>query len=496
MSSRRPTPTNEQELAIAAFSTGEDLVLEAGAGTGKTSTLLMLANRAEERGLYLAYNKAIATEAGSKFPPHVPTRTAHSLAYRELGYQYKDHLASDRMSLSQVASFLGLNQVYVEGNKRLSSGTLARLAMEMVERFCQSAEPQVTVRHRPFVEGIEDLDALGELLLPFARKAWADLLGTTGRLRFNHDHYLKMWQLTDPTLPCEFVLFDEAQDANPCIAHIVARQGAQRIYVGDRAQSIYGWRGAVDAMDIPDVTRLFLSKSFRFGQPIADEANRWLELLDTPLRLTGNEEINSFVDFAGEGGELTNPRAVLCRTNGTAFETLIKAQERGTKVHLQGGGNEIVSFCKGADELKSRGSSSHRDLTAFTTWADVQDYVDEDKSAGDLKVMVALIDKYGTERLVEAIRKMYPDEETAELTVSTAHKAKGREWDSVRVADDFAQRVNELGEPVELSREDIMLRYVAVTRAQYALDRGPLAKPVTYKSLPDDDRMAALEEEQ
>lgn len=488
------TPTDEQAAAMDAFRSGEDLVLEAGAGTGKTSTLKLLAGIAEDRGLYLAYNKAIATEAGSAFPPHVPARTAHSLAYRAMGHKYRGRLNADRMSLGQVASFLGLNQVYSEGTKRLSSAALGRLSMEMVERFCQSADTEIKLRHRPFVDGIEDLDGLGELLLPYARKAWKDLVkpdDAGGTLRFNHDHYLKLWQLTDPKLEVTFVLFDEAQDANPCIAHIVRNQACQRIYVGDRAQSIYGWRGAVDAMDIPGVQVAYLSQSFRFGDTIAAEANRWLEMLETPLRLRGNPGMESYVDMPGRFGLGDEMRAVLCRTNGTAFETLIRAQQRGVQVHLQGGGQEILAFCRGAEDLKTRGSSSHRDLAAFKTWGDVQEYVDEDKSAGDLKTLVRLVDTYGTYRVEDAVKGMYPDEETAELTVSTAHKAKGREWESVRIADDFAPRTNEAGEVIDYSREDMMLRYVAVTRAQYALDRGPLAPedrdfPITRKPTEDD----------
>ena len=481
----RIDPTPEQTAAIEAFRTGGDLVLEAGAGTGKTSTLKLLADNAEERGLYLAYNKAIQVDAKGKFPPHCQPFTAHSLAFRAIGKDYVGRLDSERMPLRKVAEYLGINRTYSEdtptGPKRLSASTLARLAIEMVERFCQSADTAIGLHHRPYVEGLVDHNKLARFLLPFAQDAWQDLVkpdGKGGRLRFNHDYYLKLWQLTNPSLPCEFVLFDEAQDANPCIAAIVAAHTGQRVYVGDRAQSIYGWRGAVDAMDIDGVPKLYLSKSFRFGQAIADEANRWLEMLETPLRLTGNEAIVSTVDAFGPEGERVadgEARAVLCRSNATAFETLITAMARGTKAHLMGGGREILAFCKGVDELRSNGYSSHRDLIAFKTWGEVQEYVEEDKRANDLKVLVDLVDRYNTTRLAQAMRDMYPDEETAALTVSTAHKAKGREWDSVRIAGDFAPYTDESGVEKELSREDIMLRYVAVTRAQYALDRGPLA---------------------
>jgi superfamily II DNA or RNA helicase len=74
------TPTAEQQAAVDAFTTGGTVVVHAGAGTGKTSTLRLLsAARSTAKGLYLAYNKAIQTEAERSFPRNVDCRTAHSL---------------------------------------------------------------------------------------------------------------------------------------------------------------------------------------------------------------------------------------------------------------------------------------------------------------------------------------------------------------------------------------------------------------------------------
>ena len=41
------------------------------------------------------------------------------------------------------------------------------------------------------------------------------------------------------------------------------------------------------------------------------------------------------------------------------------------------------------------------------------------------------------EHIKEGLEERGRDEDTADLIVSTAHKAKGREWDSVRIANDF-----------------------------------------------------------
>jgi superfamily II DNA/RNA helicase len=57
-------PTPEQATAIELFLTGESLAIEAGAGTGKTSTLVMLAKSAgnNRQGQYVAFNRALVEE--------------------------------------------------------------------------------------------------------------------------------------------------------------------------------------------------------------------------------------------------------------------------------------------------------------------------------------------------------------------------------------------------------------------------------------------------
>jgi len=76
--------TEEQRAAVEAFTRGDHLVIQAGAGTGKTTTLRMLAEATSERGLYIAFNRAIADEAKRKFPRNIECRTAHSMCVPDL----------------------------------------------------------------------------------------------------------------------------------------------------------------------------------------------------------------------------------------------------------------------------------------------------------------------------------------------------------------------------------------------------------------------------
>jgi ABC-type transport system involved in cytochrome c biogenesis ATPase subunit len=75
-------PTEEQQVAVNKFLTGRPLKIAAFAGAGKTTTLRMLAEATRSRGVYLAFNKSIATEAKEKFPRSVDCRTTHAIAFR------------------------------------------------------------------------------------------------------------------------------------------------------------------------------------------------------------------------------------------------------------------------------------------------------------------------------------------------------------------------------------------------------------------------------
>jgi N12 class adenine-specific DNA methylase len=472
----RPTP--EQDAIISACASGDNLVIEAGAGTGKTSTLRMASSAMRHRtGLYVAYNKAIAAEAQGSFPPNVTCATAHSLAFQATGRRYAHRLPphSRRLPSRDIAVLLGIHEpLRLDSQTVLAPAQLARIAMTTVDRFCESADPHPAPSH---VLAINGIDATGHAQLArwatrLAGRAWQDISNPDGRLPFSHDHYLKMWQLTGPRIPADFILFDEAQDASPVIAAIIQDQdGAQKIAVGDSCQAIYGWRGAVDALATwPADTRLMLSQSFRFGEPVADEANKWLDNLGAALRLSGTPAIASTI------GPVERADAVLCRTNAQAISETLTALESGSAVALVGGGKDIKQLATAAQELQDTGHTSHPELMAFQSWSDVQDYAQNDESGADLATFVRLVDSHGPSAVISAIARL-SREDQASVTISTAHKAKGREWDQVRIATDFREPKpgEQSGEPGKIPRPDAMLAYVAVTRARKALDRGGLA---------------------
>jgi hypothetical protein len=475
MSAYQPTP--EQAQIIDAARNGANLVIQAGAGTGKTSTLKMVAREVTVPSLYIAYNRAIADEARASFPDSVQCKTGHSLAFGAVGRNYRHRLNGPRQPARRAAELLGINTWLDLGALRVSPVQIARIAIETVSRFCYSADPAVAAEHVPHQTGMtrDDHKALTNTVLPFARRAWADIISPDGLLRFDHDHYLKIWALTNPVLPVELVMLDECQDSNPLVANLVQSQThAQQIAVGDSAQQLYAWRGAVDALtEWPADRRLYLSQSWRFGTKIAEEANKWLSLLDTPLRLSGNPSLASTL------ADLPAPDAILCRTNGEAMGQCMTLMGAGHRVALVGGGAGIKRLAEAARDLKDGRRTSHPELWVFGTWGEVQDFADEPQGR-DLRPFVDLIDSHGVDTIIRAVDQL-ADEKRADTIVSTGHKAKGREWDSVRIAKDFPEpKRDDDGEMEDVTPADIMLAYVAVTRAKLRLDRGGLAWIDTY----------------
>lgn len=472
------TPTSQQNDIRDAVATGETVVVEAMAGTGKTSTLNMIArDRPHTPMSYTAFNKAIAEEGQRRFPRNVTVRTAHAFAYAHVTQTRPELLerlrSQARVPNWKVADILNI-QSFAYGHFKLRDRKLAGLVKEAVARFCHSAHPAPEPWMIPVVPGLETPEArraLNEHLFRYVQRAWQDMTSANGRLQFTHDVYLKLASMDpDFRLPGEVILFDEAQDADPVVKLIVERQarehGAQLIPVGDSNQQIYEWRGAVDALaQFETDYRMPLTQSFRFGPEIAEEANRILELLPTDLRVEGFERVQSRL------AHLDDPDVVLCRTNAEAIARLLEAQVSGVSAGLVGGTGAVEALARAALDLSEGRETYHPELQAFESWNQVQEYVEDEPEARDLQVLVRIVDTHGAEKLLDAVQHAVP-EQAAQLLVSTAHKAKGREWSRVQLANDFPPPVKQEG---GFSHSELRLEYVAVTRAKDYLDSSSLS---------------------
>jgi superfamily I DNA/RNA helicase len=85
-------------------------------------------------------------------------------------------------------------------------------------------------------------------------------------------------------------------------------------------------------------------------------------------------------------------------------------------------------------------------------------------------MLVRIITNYGTQKIID-ICDTSVSPEKADIVISTAHKAKGLEWDRVRIGADFKapDTPNDEGK-YDLPAGEWRLLYVSVTRAKKHLD--------------------------
>ena len=438
------TPTAEQKVCLERFQTGRKLKIGAYAGTGKTSTLSLLAKGTRRTGTYLAFNRSIATEAGKKFPNTIACSTQHALAFRAMVKDYDAKKMTGSVNGGYLAARLNLQRLRINKDVSLTERGMGWLIGATVKRWCGSGDNDIGSHHMP-VEGKlvtlspGELALLREQVVRAALNLWTMMEDPKSDMPMGHDGYLKLWALGKPSIAGDFILLDEAQDTNGVILELMRHQSAQLICVGDRHQQIYEWRGARNAMvELPAELEARLSTSFRFGTAIAGYASGILELLGETVPLTGNPDKPGFVT----NDAIVKPNAILCRNNGRLLEQLLASLERGERPAVVGGTTEVLNYVRAAESLMAGRSVDHPlDFFGFKDWSEVKVVSEFEDGAPELRRWVKLFEDHDIGRLRSALEGLPKDESSADVVFSTAHKSKGREWSLVRLSDDLLQGV-------------------------------------------------------
>lgn len=460
--------TEEQLSVIDRYMSGESFKVMAFAGAGKTTTLKMISDRSPSRkGLYLAFNKRLADEAKTKFPKNVQCATFHSFAFRNTPRWLTDKLKRPRILPGHISDKFGLKQIELKNGSdkiSLTANQQSTLILKAINDYCDYSGTNITYRN---VLGImpdhipEILHAdIADYLTKYVHQLWCDFLSEKGTFAINHNIYFKEWCLSAPKLPFDYLLTDEAQDLSATqFKVLIGQDHCQQIYCGDSNQQIYEWRGAINSMQNLPLKSEYLTQSFRFGESIAAVANIILKgALNETRPLRGTKLIDSKV-FNNKNNEKSN--GILCRTNAVAFAKFVDLSVKNVPAKIAFETATILKFTEDAKKLKANIPVDSGDLMGFQSWFDLLEYIEQSGDA-NLKTMVKIVDEYGPEQIKSLIDKSANIE--SNILVTTAHKAKGLEFDSVSIEDDFQYKT--IGNELQISKEEARLIYVALTRAK------------------------------
>lgn len=457
--------TEQQTDVIDTAAAGGHLVVNALAGTGKTSVLAEITARMHRPALYVAFNREPVDDAARRMSKSTRCATFHELATQAVGDPWVSRARAPRMKPRALADMLGIDDLHLSGiwgNKTIPRETQAGMVVNGLRSFCKTADPEPGIWHIAIPRAARDDPELlllwrsvRECIAPLLAPAWAGVLDPGGTTPVDGNTLIKLWQLTDPVLPYDQILVDEAQDLNGAMRSVIeAQMGySQIIATGDTYQQINAWNGSTNALEnLPIDQRRWLTISWRFGPEIADKANLVLVQLDADRWVIGRGD-------AGTVGTLQFPHVTLCRTNAVAAEFYMDALARGLSAHIIKGAADVERFAKSAAHLQAGRKAYHEDLACFDTWGEVLAYVARDELGLDIGTLVDLCQRWGADRVAKAVANQPPADQ-ADVVFSTTHKIKGRQWPTVRLAGDFKTD----------SDENTRLLYVAVTRAQRALD--------------------------
>lgn len=501
------------------------LIIQALAGTGKTTTLVeglkviqgekpsitpspqqkaiwdeLKKTSPEASSCFVAFNKSIASELERRVPSCCDAMTMHSLGFKacrkafELGRPNSFHVAD-------VISELMEQDIR---KLRRENGTLIR-ATERLVSLCKmnlvGLETNVAgLSHGhlwagPTDQELDELAAHYDVDLNSSRTQIYDLTRQVlercmdptidGTIDFDDMIWLPI-VLNLETNKYDLLLVDEAQDLNRCQQALARKCGKRLVFCGDANQAIYGFAGA-DSESLGrlqhdlDAKVLPLTVTRRCGRAIVKEAQAIVPQFEAH---EDNEEgIISRMPFGGPDKQVSTDYTnvvrpgdmILCRTNAPLVSQCFRFLQQGRRAEIQGRdvGQGLISTVKKmkVDDVLSLQSK-------LDDWRHQELGKEQRKRNPSESRLIMIQDRYDclvcfmqgrdrVQQVISAIEEVFTDKETANaIRLSSIHKAKGLEADRVFIIEPEGATIPHPMATTDWQKEQEMnLRYVAITRA-------------------------------
>lgn len=474
----------QKDIFAAIEKQNGHLVIEAAAGSGKTTTLLESMKIAKGNCIFVAFSKTIATELASRVPSHVQACTLHSFGFAAIRKGFGGYIKADNKKLSFIMqkypatmftqSMTGKEKAQVFQVRQQITDLISIWKSTLID-YNNNEEVTKTANYY----GINyDPSILGA-----ARSIMEKSMAIKNFVDFDDMIYMPV-ALGLPIQTFDTVFVDECQDLNrsqiEMVLKMVKKPNGRVVAVGDSRQSIFGFRGAdVQAMsrvtEALNATVMPLSVCYRCPTSHLDLAREIVPTIENRPEAPKGEIENITVDAFTTKVDKEKEPLVLCRTNAPLISYAIKLIKEGKKAHVRGA--DIGNFLRGL-------------VIGFNTYsiAEFNNKVDEwenaqleqlEKRRASNAVKETIIDyadvlrEFGKQctnpfDIVKMIDLIFSDA-TDGTVFSSVHRAKGLEADTVYIIrPDQLPLVRKDQQEWEVEQE-LNLKYVALTRSKNRL---------------------------
>jgi DNA helicase-2/ATP-dependent DNA helicase PcrA len=475
-----PEPTAEQTAIIAAVrDTSANIMVNALAGTGKTSTIEMVCHAVKNIPiLYLAFNKRIVDEAAKRMPSHVECRTQNGLGHRVWAQATGKRLVVDSGKMRQILKNLISELPRKDQGEAWEdfSDTLKWIARAKrygyVPQNLDMRQKPITSDWQEFVETQDDIEPTRSQRNLIQRALHQSIIAAyEGGIDFDDQIYMPVifggpW----PKFP--LVIVDEVQDQSPLNHEMMKRLITQRFMgVGDPWQSIYAFRGAVTngmkaLVEHFQCTELPLSLTFRVPRKGVERAHSrvpWFEAYHA-----NPEGTITTLDEWGPN-DIPSSAAIICRNNAPLLSLGFKllASHRAIKLVGMDIGAGLVRILRKLGPTDLRGVELDNAIAAWTKNA--LQSAKNSASVYDRADCLYVLTR-GRKHLGEAIiqaESLFKQEGPIQLL--SGHKCKGLEWDWVMHLDPWRIPSRHAEEGTEAWEQELNVRYVIETRFKQTL---------------------------
>lgn len=493
-----PSPQQQDFFDRVEDPNGGNIILEAVAGAGKTTTLVKALDRMPGYVFLGAYNKKMAAELRERVAGRkgVFASTFHSAGYKQLRYTYgKQHqLRIDDKKCVEIAADICKER---EDLSPLAGAVVAIVSMAKQRGFGAMGVPLNLIGDAAWIEmiqyfGLEEQlpeNARWDQVVAFAKVVLSRSNQNLEIIDFDDMVYLPL-QRNLRMLQHEWVLIDEAQDTNPtrrALAKKMLKPGGRLIAVGDPCQAIFGFTGADnDSLLILerefDCVRMPLTVTYRCPKAVVEHARNWVSHITAHDSAPNGEVLSADYDddfFPS----VTAGDAVLCRQNKYLVRAFFQFIRDGKAARIEGRaiGQGLSSLAgkwkvKGLDRLVDKLEAYQKkevEKALLNKQEQRADYITD-----QVETLMVLIERARATGIdtVEGLRTMidgmFADNVSDDgnmITLCSAHRSKGLEWNRVFLLGREELMPSNFARQAWQKEQERNLIYVAVTRAKQTL---------------------------